>query len=81
MLSRFIEAFGWYGTAAVLTAYALNSFSVLGPTSGWYLFLNISGAIGVAAASLRHKAYQPAVINVIWAATGAAAAASLLWRS
>jgi len=68
MKETFIEIFGWYGTAAIITAYALVSFSVLSGDSIWYQILNGTGAAGVLLLSLQKRAYQPAVLNVIWAA-------------
>jgi len=67
------EILGWYGTGAVLVAYFLNSFSLLPATSAWYQGLNATGAIGVAVASYRRRAYQPLVLNVVWAVIGTVA--------
>ncbi len=64
---RLIELFGWYGTAAVILGYALVSFSVLEATSVWFQLLNGTGALGIILVSLRKRAFQPAVLNIIWA--------------
>lgn len=66
MLETVINAFGWYGTAAIVAAYALVSFSVIEPTSIAYQLLNGSGAFGIVAVSLFKRTYQPAVLNIIW---------------
>jgi hypothetical protein len=66
MRKKFIEAFGWYGTVAIVSAYALVSFSALVPTSIWYQLLNGTGALGIVAISLYKRAYQPGVLNIIW---------------
>jgi len=58
---------GWYGTAAILSAFALISFSVVTPDNIFYQLLNLSGAIGLAIETFRKKDYQPGVLNVIWA--------------
>ncbi len=58
---------GWYGAFAVLTAYLLVNFQILQPTSMIYLLLNLTGAIGILVISYVDRAYQPAVLNLIWA--------------
>ena len=66
MKKTLIEAFGWYGMAAIVSAYALTSFSVLTPESIWYQLLNATGAIGVVVVSFNKRAYQPGILNLIW---------------
>ena len=61
-----IEIIGWYGTVAIVGAYALNSFNIIGAQSLPYQLLNFTGAIGIVALSLSKKAYQPATLNTIW---------------
>jgi hypothetical protein len=61
-----IEIFGWYGTCAIVLAYILSSFSVLSPTSLTYQIFNVTGALGIVTISLHKKAYQPAILNIIW---------------
>ena len=61
-----VEIFGWYGAGAILLAYALVSFSLLGPGSLWYQALNVTGAAGLGTVSFYKRAYQPAALNVIW---------------
>jgi len=61
------ELIGWYGTTAIVCAYALNSFSVLASTSITYQILNATGALGIVHISFKKKAYQPGVLNTIWA--------------
>ena len=60
------EILGWYGTVAIISAYALNSFNFISVTNPWYQILNGTGAIGIVIISLYKKAYQPATLNVIW---------------
>ncbi len=62
----FSEIIGWYGTVAIISAYALNSFNFIGTNSPTYQILNATGAIGIVVISLLKKAYQPAVLNMIW---------------
>lgn len=67
------ESIGWYGTAAIITAFALVSFEILEPTSFTYQILNGTGALGIVYTSLKKKtahdrrSWQPAVLNMIWA--------------
>ena len=62
----FIEILGWYGTVAIVGAYALVSFSLLDAESLVYQMLNGTGAVGIVLVSLHKRAYQPAVLNAIW---------------
>jgi hypothetical protein len=61
-----IELFGWYGMLAIVSAYALVSFSYLNPASLAYQVLNVTGAFGIVIVSFYKKAYQPGVLNIIW---------------
>ncbi len=65
-MKKFIELFGWYGTFAIILAYALISFSVLDVTNIWYQILNFTGALGIVLVSFHKKTYQPGVLNIIW---------------
>lgn len=60
------EIVGWYGTVAIMGAYASNSFGVLDATNLWYQVLNGTGAVGIVLISLKKRAYQPAALNAIW---------------
>jgi hypothetical protein len=66
-MKKIVEIFGWYGMIAILGAYFLISFEILESTSLIFQFLNITGAIGIVTVSLYKKAYQPGVLNIIWA--------------
>lgn len=61
------ETIGWYGTCAILITYALVSFDVLSASTFLYQILNATGALGIAYISIKKKAYQPGVLNIIWA--------------
>lgn len=61
------EIAGWYGVIAILLAYGLLSFQVI--TSGlWYQLLNATGAAAIVIDALDDKNWQPAVLNIVWAA-------------
>lgn len=66
-MKMFIELFGWYGTIAIVLAYALISFSFLEPTSIIYQLLNGTGALGIVAISFEKKVWQPGILNAVWA--------------
>ena len=68
MRQTLIEIAGWYGVLAILLAYGLVSFDVIGPNSYVYQLLNLTGALGVVAVSIPKKARQPAMLNLAWAA-------------
>jgi len=61
------EIIGWYGTVAIVGAFAMISFEVLSPTNIFYQVLNGTGALGIVYTSFKKKVYQPGVLNVIWA--------------
>jgi len=61
------ELIGWYGTVAIVLAYALVSFGWLSSSTLLYQILNGTGALGMVYISFKKRAYQPGVLNVIWA--------------
>jgi hypothetical protein len=62
------EIAGWYGTAAILGAYALSSFGVLQPRDRVYQLLNLTGALGVAWVCWRQATWQAFWLEAVWAA-------------
>jgi hypothetical protein len=72
------EIVGWYGTFAILLAYALVSFNIIPATGYLYQLLNLTGAIGIVVISLAKKAKQPAALNVAWAVIAFVAIISLV---
>lgn len=60
------ETAGWYGVVAVLAAYVLLNFGMLRAEDPWYLFLNATGAIGIAVDAYQQKNWQPLVLNLVW---------------
>jgi len=66
MKNKLLEIVGWYGTVAIVAAYALSSFSFIKSQSFIYQVLNLTGALGIVGVSLSKKAYQPAVLNIVW---------------
>ena len=66
-MKLFVEIFGWYGMAAIVSAYALSSFDALQNDGLLYQLLNLTGALGIIVVSLYKRTYQPGLLNVIWA--------------
>ena len=73
------EVIGWYGTVAIVLAYGLVSFGYVEGTNLWYQILNGTGALGIVYISFLKKAYQPGVLNIIWALIAAVAILSILF--
>ncbi|MDM7994901.1 MAG: hypothetical protein QUT30_04345 [Acidobacteriota bacterium] len=66
-MRRLIELYGWYGMGAIALAYALASFSVIEATGLTFQILNGTGALGIVFVSFYKKAYQPGLLNILWA--------------
>ena len=64
-----------YGTAAILAAYFLVSFGFAGDLV-IYQILNLTGSTALAIIGFMKKAWQPAALEVAWAAI---ALFSLVW--
>lgn len=79
--NMWLEAFGWYGMAGVLLAYALISWHVVDSFNIWYQILNLTAAAGVCAISFYKKAYQPAVLNLIWFVIAAVGLVQIMMRA
>lgn len=70
-----MEIYGWYGTAAILLAYFLVSFGFAGDLV-IYQALNFTGSVALGIVAYVKKAWQPLVLEIVWAAI---ALASLFW--
>jgi len=66
MKAKIVELIGWYGTLALLLAYALVSFQIIPANGFMYQFLNLTGAIGIIVIAVFRKVYQSVVLNVFW---------------
>jgi hypothetical protein len=62
------EVAGWYGTAAILAAYAMSSFGALATGDVVYQLLNLTGAAGVAWVCWHKRTWQAFWLEAIWAA-------------
>jgi len=79
MHKQLIEIFGWYGTVAIIGAYALSSFSIIKPDSLIYQLLNLTGALGIVWVSYDKKVFQPVVLNLIWSVIAAIAIFNIIF--
>lgn len=80
MNNKASEIVGWYGTVAIVGAYALSSFNIVSSQSFIYQVLNVTGAIGIVIISLRKKTYQPAILNIVWTVIGLVALLKILFK-
>lgn len=72
------EIIGWYGTAAILIAYALNSFQIIGTDNLSYQLLNLTGAIGIMVIAAVKGVRQSVVLNIVWGLVALIAIINLL---
>lgn len=62
------EIAGWYGAAAVITAYSLVTFEVINANGYVFQLLNLTGALGIMTLAVFKHVSQSVVINIFWAA-------------
>ncbi len=60
------EAIGWAGALCSLSAFSLNSLSLISSQSAEYLFLNVIGSLFLIMYGVIKKAYASWVLNGIW---------------
>ena len=72
---------GWYGAGTILLAYILVSFGLISSKSYMFQLLNFTGAIGIVTISFAKKAYQPAMLNLVWMIIALIAIISLLLKT
>ena len=66
MKKNIAELIGWSGTAMLIGAYALLSFTIISSTSLTYQLLNLCGATGILVVALKDKDKQSATIQLFW---------------
>lgn len=74
------EVLGWFGTALVLGAYALNSFGVLAATDMTYQMMNLLGVFFVGYIVWRRRAYQSLALQIAWGVVAVVALIGMLVR-
>lgn len=78
--TKVAETVGWYGTGAIITAYALVSFGVLQAESLGFQLLNLTGAAGIIVISSLRGVKQSVVLNGFWAIIALVAILSMVLR-
>jgi hypothetical protein len=63
---RVADIFDWYGTGAILFAYALVSLGWVASNSYAYQLLNFTGAIGMVMMGVLRKVYPTVALNAVW---------------
>lgn len=71
---------GWYGVLAIIGAYALVSFGLVGSHSLGYQLLNLTGAAAILTEAYSKKDYQPVVLNILWSLIAVVALAQIILR-
>jgi hypothetical protein len=61
-----METVGWLGATLSLTAFSLNSLSIIASQSMSYLTLNIFGCFFLILYAVSKKAHASWVLNTIW---------------
>ncbi len=64
---RYTEAVGWYGVAAILSAYAAINFDIFTVDSLLYPLLNLTGAVALIVDSWPDRDWQEIALNAVWA--------------
>lgn len=80
MKKTVVSILGWYGVVAIIGAYTLVSFDVIGTHSYTYQLLNLSGALGIIVEASAKKDTQPVVLNIVWAVVAVAAIIQLFMQ-
>jgi hypothetical protein len=77
--NKYTEICGWYGMIALISAYGLASYGVIGAQSLEFQLLNITGSIGMMIVALSKGVTQAVVLNIIWMGLGLVAIAQIMW--
>lgn len=75
-----VQFFGWAGAALILGAYFLVSFEIMRPDSISWQVINLTGAMGLIAASFSKRDWQPVALNIIFALVAIVSILNLLLR-
>lgn len=67
------ELAGWYGTAALMLAYFLVSFTIVPADGLIFPLLNVTGGLGLMIVAASKKVPQLVLLNVFWVLIGLAA--------
>ena len=70
MKGKISSVIGWYGLLAVLLGYALVVLKVLNYSNVVYLFLNVTGSLGLGIISIKKRSLSLTLFYLAWAAIG-----------
>ena len=70
MTGLLVDAAGWIGAVALLTAYALVSGGRVGGRGPAFQALNLVGAVGLLVNGVWHGAWPSAALNAVWLVVG-----------
>lgn len=76
--NKYTEICGWYGMIALISAYGLASYGVIGAQSLEFQLLNITGSIGMMIVALSKGVMQAVVLNIIWMGLGLVAVVQII---
>ncbi len=65
-----IKIASWYGLLALLAAFILATFAIIPYGDFLYLFLNITGAAGIAIGAIFKKDWPAGILNIVWIGIG-----------
>lgn len=63
---QLVEIIGWVGSAAILGAYALNSYQRIRSDSLLFIILNLSGGLLLMAYTYYKDALANTFLNLVW---------------
>ncbi|KKU10561.1 MAG: hypothetical protein UX65_C0001G0033 [Parcubacteria group bacterium GW2011_GWB1_46_8] len=66
MKNYVFSVLGWFGAGAILCAFGLLNFGVVGSRDTIYHVFNMLGALGVLIDALHEKDWPPAFLNIVW---------------
>jgi hypothetical protein len=67
-MKHFDGVLSWIGVLIILGAYILNVFGLVETKSVIYLLANVVGSVFILGHAFHRRDYQPAILNIIWAA-------------
>lgn len=77
--NKLIEAIGWYGAVAILSAYTLVSYAIIQADSISFQMLNLTGSAAFVYLNYVKKVYQVVVLNVVWFLVACIAIINIFW--
>ncbi|WP_442969086.1 CBU_0592 family membrane protein [Psychroserpens sp.] len=70
MTDLIINILGWIGSLLLVTAYWLNSKSIINAQTKTHQFLNIVGSLTLMINTFHYGAYPSGSVNIVWLLMG-----------